>query len=306
MDLKTSIDLFDKRCIALNLSDKSIFLYNRVLSRFGKYMQEQKLKNVEDVSSQHLRNYISDLSLTMNDTTRKIHFMCLRVFYNFLFRDCLITDNPIKNIETPKVARKELKTFSRLELKQIMASFDLSTFLGYRNYTIMSIFFGTGIRRAELANLYISSIHFDINTIKVMGKGNKFRNIPLSANLRKTIIRYLKLRDEYIEEKNLYKSPYLIISASGEKLQENSYSDLFRVIAHENNISNVRVSPHTFRHTFAKLFLLNGGDVFTLQKILGHSDIGITRQYVNLNTTEIKVQNDKYNPLENESWKYLI
>ena len=129
--------------------------------------------------------------------------------------------------------------------------------------------------------------------------------MPLSHTLRKVILKYLQKRGEYIAEHKLLKSPYLIINKDRERLGVSAISCIIAKIGKDENITGVRVSPHTFRHTFAKFFLLNGGDLFSLQKILGHSDIEMTKRYVEMNEVELKIQNDKFNPFDNTSWRYL-
>lgn len=210
----------------------------------------------------------------------------------------------MRNIEKPKVPKRDLKAFSKEHIDILLNVFDKDTFTGFRNYVIACVFFSTGIRRGELVRIKMSDIMFEINSLRIIGKGNKARVVPLSDTMRRLLIKYIKVRELHIRTNKLFMSPYCFISHTGNKLSENAVTDIFSKAGKENKIKGVRVSPHTFRHSFAKYFLLNGGDVFTLQKILGHSDISVTRKYVNLNDNDIRVQNEKYNPLENEMWKY--
>ena len=112
------------------------------------------------------------------------------------------------------------------------------------------------------------------------------------------------MRNEYITEKSLNQSRFYFITRTGNKINRDNIEWLFIKIKNSYNIQGDRFSAHTFRHTFAKTYLLNGGDIFSLQKILGHEKIETTRQYIDLNETEIKIQNEKYNPLDNTRWQY--
>ena len=302
---------FFRRCYALNLSPVTHEQYEKVLRRLEKACKADGMGadadniNVEDISTTFIRYHIATLSRTLQAMTVRSHFMSLRSFFSFLYKEGITPKNVMENMERPKVPHKEIQAFTKEELQKILNAFDKNTFTGYRNYVITCVFFATGIRRRELINIQKEDIRFDINVLKIMGKGNKFRNIPITESLRKTLLKYIRVRQAYISEKSLYDSPYMFISKDGNKLCCNALSTIYRLKGKEEKINGVRVSPHTFRHTFAKFFLLNGGDVFTLQKLLGHSDISMTRRYVSLNDKDVKAQNEKYNPFENESWRYL-
>ena len=304
MLLSETKKLFIKRCIALNLAEGTIKKYDKTLNDFFLTCSDLNKQNIEDVTSDDIREHIARLAKRVAGKTLKVYFDTIKSYFNYLYRDKIIDDNIVSRVEAPKVEHKEIQAFNRFEVDTILNAFDRNDFLGFRNYTMACIFFATGMRREELAKLYITSINFEVNIIKVIGKGRKFRNIPLSQTLRKLLIKYLKRRTEYVDEHRLFKSPYLIINKDGEQLGVSTISAIISKVGKVENITGVRVSPHTFRHTFAKFFLLNGGDLFSLQKILGHSDIEMTKQYVALNKQELKMQNDKYNPFDNESWKY--
>ena len=297
---------FLRRCIALNLSIGSIQQYEKVLKRYFKYCKDNSLSDPGEVKAAEIRDYLNSLSVTCKPVTQKLHYMTLSVYYNFLSREGLIKENPMKRIERPKVPLREIQAFSRKEIDIILNGFDKNTFLGYRNYTIMIILFGTGLRLSELSHLSIRDISFEMNFIKVIGKGNKQRAVPMSETVKKVILHYLRMRKEYIDNHQLLKNHYLLIGRTGQRLESSGIWDVFSKIAKdEKTLQGVRVSPHTFRHTFAKYFILNGGDVFALQRILGHSDITVTKKYVNLNTFEVSMQNDRYNPLQNKTWRYI-
>lgn len=302
---------FYRRCYALNLTEFTNEQYEKILRRLEKACiadglgESANTINVEDISTTFIRYHIATLSRTLQASTVRGHFMSLRSFFSFLYKEGITSKNIMQNLERPRVPKKEIQAFTKEEIGKILNGFDKNTFTGYRNYVITCVFFATGIRRMELRNIKKEDVRFDINTIKIMGKGNKFRNMPITDSLRKTLLKYIRVRQTYIDEKSLYDCPYLFISSKdGQKMCCNSLSNIYRIKGREEKINGVRVSPHTFRHTFAKFFLLNGGDVFTLQKLLGHSDISMTRRYVSLNDKDIRLQNEKYNPFENESWKY--
>ena len=287
-------------------------MYERVLNRLEKTMVKEGLGergkdiNIEEVTPTMIRLHFSILLEQMQPVTLRIHYRLLHSFFTFLKSEEITSRNIMGRVEKPKVPKKEMEAFSKEEIDTLLSVFDKNTFVGYRNYVLTCLLFGTGLRRSEAVKVRIDDIRFDINIIKVMGKGSKFRNVPIGDSLRRVLIKYINIRHDEIKKRKLNDSPYLFInSRNGNKLGIETLTGLYNTVGREEGIRGVRVSPHTFRHTFAKFFLLNGGDVFTLQKILGHSDITTTKKYINLNTNDIRVQNDKYNPFENECWRYL-
>jgi len=168
----------------------------------------------------------------------------------------------------------------------------------------MCVLFGTGMRRSELLGLSVLDVHFDENLITVLGKGNKERSIPMSAYLKRVLKKYLVLRESLCKEQVATFTPALIVNQKGDKLTVHGIDTVFRQLKENLQIPKGRLSPHTWRHTFAKSFLLNGGDVFSLQRILGHEDISTTQIYIEYTLSELKVQNDKFNPLDNSRWQY--
>lgn len=303
---------FYRHCLARNLSRETIGMYERVLNRLEKTLVKEGLGergkdiNIEEVTPTMIRLHFSILLGQMQPVTLRIHYRLLHSFFTFLKSEEITSRNIMDRVEKPKVPKKEMEAFSKEEIDTLLSVFDKNTFVGYRNYALTCLLFGTGLRRSEAVKVRIDDIRFDINIIKVMGKGSKFRNVPIGDSLRRVLIKYINIRHDEIKKRKLNDSPYLFInSRNGNKLGIETLTGLYNTVGREEGIRGVRVSPHTFRHTFAKFFLLNGGDVFTLQKILGHSDITTTKKYINLNTNDIRIQNDKYNPFENECWRYF-
>lgn len=226
----------------------------------------------------------------------------LRVFFNFLVDEGVLMVSPVAAIRKPKVPKYVIKVFSKEDINAVLAAFPLDTFIGFRNYFIMATLFSTGMRRGELLDIRVYNIRFDNNVILVNGKGSKERLLPLSPLYKKTLTKYLKLRTEYL--RGAERSPFLIINRYGYQLSIGGLNSVFGSLKEITALKGVRVSAHTWRHTFAKLYLLNGGDLFSLQRILGHEDITTTRIYVDMNLKDVKQQNDKFNPLDNARWQY--
>lgn len=302
---------FRRRCMAANLAVGSLKQYEKVLKRFlavcikeGLGDSEESIE-IEKITASTIRYYLAVRAKEVSSTTVRIHYMGLHTFFNFLYREELIKNDIMAKVEKPKKAVTEIPSFSKEEISKLLNVFDKETYVGYRNYTLTCLLFGTGLRRSEAVNLKLDDLKFDVGMIKVIGKGNKYRSVPIGDTLRRTLVKYIRIREKHLASAGIPSSPYVFInSRTGGKLQPNAISDLYRKIGENEHIKGTRVSPHTFRHSFAKYYLMNGGDVFSLQKTMGHSDIAVTKRYVHLNDNDIKTQNDKFNPLENESWRY--
>ncbi len=241
MLLSESKKRFLRRCIALNLAEGTLIKYDRTLCRFFETCTSRNIQHVEDITANDIRVHLAKLAKEVNPNTLKVYFDTIKSFFNYLYRDKIIAENVIASIETPKREEKIIPAFNRIEIDTILNSFDKNSFLGFRNYTIACTLFATGLRRAELSALYINSINFDVNIIKVIGKGKKYRDVPLSNTLRKVILKYLQKRKEYVAEHKLFKSPYLIINKDGEKLGVSAISGIIAKIGKDENITGVRV-----------------------------------------------------------------
>ena len=151
----------------------------------------------------------------------------------------------------------------------------------------------TGLRISELVNLKMDDVHMDEGYLKVMGKGKKERIVPVGNNAQRALQRYLF---RFRPKPNNPATNNVFLSTSSQPLTENSMKLMFTRLAHRSGV--YRLHAHLCRHTFATRFLINGGDVFSLQQILGHSTLEMVRHYVNLATSHIAIQHQKYSPLD--------
>lgn len=294
------------RCFALRLAETTINAYEEFFNSFEKFVKaENKLNSFEQVDTTALRRYLVLLSSTMCGVTVEGYYRKLKTLYNFLLKEGLISINPLNTIERPKVAKRKIQTFNSNEVYTMLNAYDVNTFIGLRNYTLLSFLLATGARRSEFVNLTVFDVDLQADIIRIIGKGDKERLIPISRKLKLILKRYLKARAEYLNHDCKHKtSTSFFISRYGDKLQLSGANSIFQARKKSLGLNGKRFSAHIWRHTFAKSFLLNGGDVFSLQELLGHADVETTKIYINLDTQELKQQNDKYNPLDNTKWQY--
>lgn len=302
--LETFLKKFFIHCLSINLQDNTIKSYEYKLLLFDEYLSKYELNNINDINADIVRNFLAEQSKRLNKLSLKHYYSTLNIFFNFLAKNKLVNENIMNYVSVPKVPKRTLRTFTNNEVRLLLNHFDKNEFLGYRNYVIMSTLFSTGLRISELCDLLCTDILFELDIMNIIGKGDKQRHVPLSPALKKLLLSYFKKRNAYIDENGLFQSRYFFITRKAQKLKRENVEWLFIKVKRNYNIEGGRFSAHTFRHTFAKYYLLNGGDIFSLQRILGHSKIEETRKYIDLTETEIKVQNEKFNPLDNTRWQY--
>ena len=200
----------------------------------------------------------------------------------------------MSNIESPKLGRKLPDILNVEEISQMISSIDVNEKFGQRNKTIIEILYGTGIRVSELIELKISNIFFKENIIRVFGKGDKERFVPIGMQAKKSINDYInnKRNHQKIEESS---NDILILSKDGKKLTRHMIFTLIKNISIKSGITK-KISPHTFRHSFASHLLKNGADLRTIQLILGHENITTTEIYTHLDSKHLLNVMKKYHP----------
>lgn len=242
--------------------------------------------NLLEISYTYIRSWIvslADKKISNRSINRKI--ASLKAFYKFLLKIKQIKNSPLQQHQALKTEQKLQIPFSEAETQAIQHTFEeATTFEEFRNQVIIELFYTTGIRRAELINLELININFENNSIKVVGKRNKERIIPLLNIVGKTIKSYLVERQkiEIIEDKKL-----LILSQKGKKISE---SFVYRLInTYFSTVSKkTKKSPHVLRHTFATHLLNNGANLSAVKELLGHSSLASTQVYTHSSLAELK------------------
>ncbi len=191
-----------------------------------------------------------------------------------------------------KEKKKIVPTFTKEQIKVLLKQPDSTTFTGFRDYTIMLLLLETGIRVRELCDIIVSNVNWKEGYIIADGKGYKQRQLPIQQTMMMQLRKYMDIRGELETDKLFTTIDNLPMSTRQVQERLKMYGDMAK-------IRDVRVSPHTFRHTFAKMYIQNGGDIFTLQKILGHTSLEMVRRYVNMFSGEVAEAHKKYSPLEN-------
>ncbi|MBU8715453.1 tyrosine-type recombinase/integrase [Brevibacillus parabrevis] len=292
LDFDTARETFLRNCRVKNLSDQSLRYYREGLKSLFDGLRDLGVDKPLDVTADH----VNEIVLTRKDDGLSDAYVNSllrgwRVFFRFLHDDGYLPTNPTEKTRLIKAERRIVQTFSREQVKALLAVPDRSTFTGYRNYVLMLTLLETGIRIAEAEALKVTDIRWRDRIMVVYGKGRKERMVPF----QKTLEKHLK---EYVTIRGALDHDYVFVNIDNGPQKKRAMQDEIRKIGLEAGLRGVRVSPHTFRHTFAKIYIMNGGDVFSLQKILGHTTLQMVQTYVSLFGTDIAAQHRKFSPLE--------
>jgi integrase/recombinase XerD len=218
----------------------------------------------------------------------------LKSFFKFLILDEKIDHDPTALLESPKVGRKLPEVLSVSEIDQLVAAIDLSKPEGQRNKAILETLYGCGLRVSELTNLKISELYFDQGFIKVTGKGDKERLVPIGRKAIKEINYYFEQNRNHIkiekESENI-----VFLNRRGKKLTRVMIFTIIRQLAEKINLKRV-ISPHTFRHSFASHLIEGGADLRAVQEMLGHESILTTEIYTHIDREFLRDAIIRYHP----------
>lgn len=286
-----------------NLSSASIKSYEFTLKEFQNYCSDHEIIDLANVLPDTVKNYLMYCKKSRgNKPTSLNHKLSnLKVFFNYLEENDIVEhkNNPIRKI-TPVKEDIRIEVFTDNQIQQMLRYYQRfrtreKTLYSYRDYLIIVFLLGTGCRRGELVNLRWSDVDLQNLHITFFGKKRIQSSIPMTEKLRRELADYRVFCEQHYE-----KLPeYVFVDRKGEPMTENAVSNMFKRLAKIMNFKNVRVSCHTFRHTFANRCILAGMSVFTLQKMLRHSELSMTEKYLALWGTALAEQNSKYNPLNN-------
>jgi integrase/recombinase XerD len=297
--------IYDKFATSENKSPRSIEAVSEAVKEFARFLG--KGKYVGQIEAEDLRRYIRFLQdrpcwakhPTIRPGKRKLsphsiasYVRSIRTFWSWLSREGFIGENPFAKVKVPKAPRKVVNTFSSDQITKLLKAIPMKKPKGYRDYAIIIMLYGTGMRIQELLNLRLTDLNLESGQIKVLGKGARERYLYMSPTVYKVTLRYLNRFRPKVQ------SDYLFVHDNGQPLSRYYVAHRMQKYGREAGITAVRCSPHTLRHSFAINYLRNGGDSFTLQKILGHSTLDMTRHYAELAKSDVERGMKTFSPIE--------
>lgn len=280
-----------------SLSDNSVSAYvndvNKLIS-FLKLNHEEttEYSNVDSKIIQKFVEYLYNLGISSYSQARIISG--IKSFFNYLIIEEKIKINPTELIESPKLDKKLPDTLNIDDIENILKSIDLNSFEGVRNRAIIETLYSCGLRVSELINISYQNLFLDIGFIKVIGKASKERLVPIGSSA----IKYIKLFDEEYRKKMKVKpgnEGFLFLNRRGSKISRNMIFIIIKNISQKLNFGK-KISPHTFRHSFATHMIEGGADLRAVQEMLGHESITTTEIYTHLNKEYLREVVNKFHP----------
>ena len=271
-------------------SSHTVESYGADVQQFYQFLDEHfglDIITPATITRQNLRSYLAHLKKNNYQSTsinRKI--ACLKSFFKFLHSHQFIALNPTTGLFSLKIEKKMPVTFNYDQIKEAMSLIDTNTVIGERDQTIFELFYGTGIRLSELANLNLKNIDFVNGLIRVSGKGNKERLVPMGEMAKQALKKYLDKRNELLKKKIKKDSGALFLNKYGKRLSTRGIQK--RVARYLRVLSSTGAFPHSLRHSFATHLLDEGADLIAVKELLGHSSPSTTQIYTHVSAERLK------------------
>jgi len=305
-NLDDFILIYEKFTASENKSKRTIEDTAAAVRQFHKFLGGSV--DVHEVQAEDLREYIRALqerprwsnhpTIKPKDTRLSPHSIAsyvrsIRAFWSWLKREDFIDENPMERVKPPKAPRKIVATLTREQISQLLEAIPNKDSKGYRDRAIVVTLYGTGLRIGELLGLRLGDLNFDSGQIKVMGKGGKERTVFMSPTVFKVLFKYVRRwRPEVTTD-------YVFVHNNGRPLTRFYFAHRLQAYREKAGLSGRKCSPHVLRHSFSVDYLRNGADTFTLQRILGHSTLEMTRHYAEISDSDVEIKQKTFSPAEN-------
>lgn len=279
-----------------SLSANSVDAYIRDVEKLAQFLQvEDKGNPPEQVPVQHIRNFLEHLhTLGLSAHSQARILSGLKSFYQYLIEEGRLETAPTSLIDAPKLGRKLPDTLSVPEIDKILSAIDHSTDAGKRSRATIEILYGCGLRVSELTDLMINNIFRDIGFVRVLGKGNKERLVPIGRDALKHLDIYLESVRNHLDVK-AGSEPFVFLNSRGSKISRVSIFTMIKEAVARAGIDK-NVSPHTFRHSFATHLIEGGADLRAVQEMLGHESITTTEIYTHLDRDYLRQIIQEFHP----------
>lgn len=285
------VEDFLAHCRARNLSERTVEWYEYKYGAFVDWCRERGIFKAAELDTADLEDYLAaEKARGLSDNTLRGSAQILKTLCRYGHRRKQMADIITGQFAMPKTPQVLIQAFNDEQLRALLNAPDLRTWKGIRDRAMMLLLFDTLARVSEISGLRDRDVNLTERIIRVMGKGGKERDLPLGNEATTSAVRYRRL------VANLRADDPFFITQRGTRISRHQAHDIVAGYGKKAGIEGVRCSPHTLRHTAAKKFILNGGDVFTLQRLLGHTTLYMVRRYVQLTLADIQVQHERFSP----------
>ena len=287
------IEFLNYCSIDKGLSDNTNISYKTDLELYLGFLKEKGINSLEDIKSSDIESYMMFLQEDSNDTVTTVarKLTSIKNFHSFLEKEGIVSKNVSVGIKRPKLRKTVVRSLSVSDVDKLL-DIKLNTPFDYRNKAMLELIYGTGLRVSELVNLTLNNIDFTNCIIRIVGKGNKERIIPLGEYSMYYLNLYMERRNSLLK-KNICDA--LFLNNHGKKITRQGFFKILKGLLKEKGL-DPDVSPHTLRHSFATHLLNSGADLRSIQEMLGHSDISTTRIYTHVGDSKIRNDYKEYHP----------
>jgi integrase/recombinase XerD len=279
-----------------SLSGNTIEAYLKDIAKFIEFIDEKGIKaSPAEITQALIREFIDKINdAGMSASSQARALSGVKSFFKYLLIHDIIERDPSSLIETPKIGRKLPVVLSPIEIEQLILAVDLDSETGYRNRAILETLYGSGMRVSELVNLRLTDVHFDESYLKIKGKGNKERLVPIGKKAKDSVILYIqnyrtKLKIDRKDENILF------LNRRGKKMTRVMIFTIIKDLADKIELNKI-ISPHTFRHSFATHLIEGGADLRAIQDMLGHESVTTTEVYTHLDKEFLKETITRFHP----------
>lgn len=272
--------------IEKGLSENTVAAYRRDLNHYQAFLEEEKIGNIDNIDRYTITlflGYLKDQGKSAKTLARVS--ATIRGFHQFALREKYAVKDPTVILETPKYERNLPDILSIEEVDKFLSTPDTSKLTGKRDQAMLELLYATGMRVSELINLNVDDVNTIMGFVRVFGKGNKERIIPIGDNMIKLLEKYIQSTRYKMLKKEMTDS--LFLNFHGKRLTRQGFWKIMRQIKVEAGIDK-KLTPHTLRHSFATHLLENGADLRAVQEMLGHADISTTQLYTHISKKQIR------------------
>ena len=287
------IEFLNYCSIDKGLSDNTNISYKTDLELYLGFLKEKGINSLEDIKNSDIESYMMFLQEDSHDTVTTVarKLTSIKNFHSFLEKEGIVSKNVGVGIKRPKLRKTVVRSLSVSDVDKLL-DIKLNTPFDYRNKAMLELIYGTGLRVSELVNLTLNNIDFTNCIIRIVGKGNKERIIPLGEYSMYYLNLYMERRNSLLK-KNICDA--LFLNNHGKKITRQGFFKILKGLLKEKGL-DPDVSPHTLRHSFATHLLNSGADLRSIQEMLGHSDISTTRIYTHVGDSKIRNDYKEYHP----------
>jgi integrase/recombinase XerD len=284
--------------IERGLSKNTIDNYTFDIERLCLFLEENSISvSPQDINEETIQLFIYNVAKEVNARSQARIISGLKSFFTYMLFEEYRSDNPLELIETPRIGRKLPDTLSIIDIDRLIAAIDLSSNEGERNRAILETLYGCGLRVSELVSLKISDLFFDEGFVKITGKGNKQRFVPIGSFTQNYIDIYKNTIRIHLNIQKGHEDT-LFLNRRGRQLTRAMIFTIIKDLAVKIDLNKV-ISPHTLRHSFATHLLENGADLRSIQLMLGHESITTTEIYVHLDRKHLSEIMNSFHPRNN-------